>query len=211
MTVKVAETLDEISGGRLLFGFGAGHAGDQGATFGYPEDKTVSRYEEALAIVVPALRGESVSFEGHYHTSKNLEILPRGPRAGRIPLMLAGHGPRTMRLAATHADVWSGYATESSLPEWFVPMLQQLDEACAAVDRDRDSLGRSIGVVVEPGTATSAEALGFGVPISGSSDEIADTLSRFEQIGVDRLELILVPGDAEALAAVEPAISRLKG
>lgn len=209
LTVKVAETLDEIGGGRLLFGYGAGHAGDQGATFGYPQDKTVSRYEEALSIVVPALRGESVSFEGRYHTSRNLEIRPRGPRGGRIPLMLAGHGPRTMRLAATHADIWSGYATESSLPEWFVPMMRQLDEACADVDRDTGSLGRSIGVVVEPGTTKSSEALGFGVPISGSTDEIADTLSRFEPLGVDRLEIILVPGNEETLAAFEPAVRQL--
>jgi alkanesulfonate monooxygenase SsuD/methylene tetrahydromethanopterin reductase-like flavin-dependent oxidoreductase (luciferase family) len=114
-----------------------------------------------------------------------------------------------MRLAAAQADIWSGFATESSLPEWFVPMLKQLDEACADVGRDIGSLGRSIGVVVEPGTTLSAEATGFGVPISGSADEIADTLRRFEQIGVDRIEIIPWPGDEETLAAIEPAIRQL--
>jgi alkanesulfonate monooxygenase SsuD/methylene tetrahydromethanopterin reductase-like flavin-dependent oxidoreductase (luciferase family) len=44
LTVKIAETIDEVSHGPFLLGLGAGHAGDQGATFGYPEDKTVSRY-----------------------------------------------------------------------------------------------------------------------------------------------------------------------
>lgn len=209
LTVKVAETLDEISNGRFLFGFGAGHSGDQGATFGYPEDLTISRYEEALSIVVPALRGDSVSFDGQFHSSKDLLVSPRGPRGGQIPLMLAGHGPRTMRLAAAHADIWSGFATESSLPEWFVPMLKQLDEACADVDRDPDSLERSIGVVVEPGTRVSAEAAGFGVPISGSADEMADTLSRFGELGVDRVEIIPWPGNEETLAGIEPAIRQL--
>ncbi len=209
LTVKVAETLDEISSGRFLFGFGAGHAGDQGATIGYPEDVTVSRYEEALSIVVPALRGDSVSFDGQYHRSRDLKISPRGPRGGRIPLMLAGHGPRTMRLAAAHGDIWSGFATESSLPEWFGPMLKQLDEACAEVSRDTASLGRSIGVVVEPDAEGASEAAGFGVPISGSADEIADTLSRFEQLGVDGVELILWPGNEETLAAIESAIRQL--
>jgi len=211
LTVKVAETLDEISDGRFLFGFGAGHAGDQGATFGYPEDVTVSRYEEALSIVVPALRGDGVSFEGKYQASRNLEIRPRGPRGGRIPLMLGAHGPRTMRLAAAHADIWSAFATESSLPEWFEPMLESLNEACADVNRDTASLSRSVGVFVEPGTEGAAEAAGFGVPISGSTDQIADTLNRFEQLGVDRVELIPWHQDQETLAAIEPAIRRLKG
>ena len=114
-----------------------------------------------------------------------------------------------MRLAAAQADIWSGFATESSLPEWFVPMLKQLDEICAEVGRDTASLGRSIGVVVEPGTEGASEAAGFGVPISGSADEIADTLIRFEQLGVDRVELILWPGNEETLAVIEPAIRQL--
>ena len=210
LTVKIAETLDEISEGRFLFGFGAGHAGDQGASFGYPEDVTVSRYEEALSIVIPALRGDTVSFVGKYHASRDLDVRPRGPRGGRIPLMLGAHGPRTMRIAATHADIWSAFATESSLPEWFEPMLERLDEACADVDRDPASLVRSIGVFVEPGTEGAAEAAGLGVPISGSTDQIANSLSRFEQLGVDRVEIMLWPGDEETLAAIEPAIRQLE-
>ena len=51
--------------------------------------------------------------------------------------MLGAHGPRTMRLAAQHADIWSAFATESSLPEWFEPMLGRLDEAIKAEDYER--------------------------------------------------------------------------
>lgn len=209
LTVKVAETLDEISGGRFILGLGAGHAGDQGATFGYPPDKTVSRYEEALEIVVPALRGEIVSSEGRYHHAQQLEIRPRGPRPGVIPLMLGAHGPRTMRLAARHADIWSAFATESSLPEWFAPMLDRLEEACVSVDRDPATLGRSIGVFVEPTDDHSAEATGLGVPISGSPAEIAETIARFGEIGVTRVELVPWPGTEESLDAIGPVIELL--
>lgn len=209
LTVKVAETLDEISGGRFILGLGAGHAGDQGATFGYPPDNTVSRYEEALQIVVPALRGEIVSSEGRYHHVQQLEIRPRGPRPGVIPLMLGAHGPRTMRLAARHADIWSAFATESSLPEWFAPMLDRLEEACVSVDRDPATLGRSIGVFVEPTDDHSAEATGLGVPISGSPAEIAETIARFGEIGVTRVELVPWPGTEESLDAIGPVIELL--
>lgn len=211
LTVKIAETLDEITDGRFIFGLGAGHAGDQGATFGYPPDKTVSRYEDALAIIVPALRGDTVTHEGEYHQARELDIRPRGPRAGSIPLMLGAHGPRTMRLAARHADIWSAFATESSLPEWFEPMLGRLDEACAEIGRDPQTLQRSVGVFVEPAPAGGAEDAGLGVPISGSAEQIAETLSRFADIGVTRVELMLWPNTAASLEAVAPVMELLGG
>jgi len=209
LTAKIAETLDEISNGRFLFGLGAGHDGSQAAAFGYPEDKTISRYEEALEIIVPALRGETVSRDGRYHRAKELEIRPRGPRPGRIPLMLAAHGPRTMRMAARHADIWSGFATESSLPDCFIPMLSRLDDACVDVGRDPGTLARSIGVTIEPTDEHAAEAAGFGIPITGPPAEIAETIDRFKEIGVTRVELMLWPGTRDALDALEPAIGLL--
>jgi alkanesulfonate monooxygenase SsuD/methylene tetrahydromethanopterin reductase-like flavin-dependent oxidoreductase (luciferase family) len=149
LTAKVVETLDEISGGRFILGFGSGHAGSQGAMFGYPLDSTIGRYEEALQVLIPLLREGHVNFEGEFHTAKNLEQRPRGPRAGRIPIMLGGHGKRTMRLAVEHADIWSCYATQSSLPDAFDAYLELLDEACEAAGRDPSTIGRSAGVVIE--------------------------------------------------------------
>ena len=209
LTAKAAQTLDEISGGRLILGFGAGHAGNQGEAFGYPLDKTVSRYEEALEILVPALRGESVTYEGDYHRVKDLEILPLGPREGAIPIMLAGHGPRNMRLAAKHGDIWSGFATESSQPDWFIPMLERLDEACEAVDRDPGSIGRSIGVVVEPGDETTAEEVGWGIPLGGTPAAIAEAISRFAELGLTRVELMVWPGTEADFDAIEEALTLL--
>ncbi len=209
LTAKVAHTLDEVTGGRLLLGFGAGHAGKQGEAFGYPLEKTVSRYAEALDILVPALRGETVTFEGEYHRVDDLEILPLGPRGGSIPLMLAGHGPRTMRLAAQHGDIWSGFATESSQPDWFIPMLERLDEACEAVDRDPSSIGRSIGVFVEPGDGTSSEEVGWGTPISGTPAAIAEALLRFAELGLIRIEIMVWPGTEADFDAVEEAVALL--
>lgn len=209
LIVKTAETLDEISEGRFLFGLGSGHAGNQGATFGFPKDKTVSRYEEALEIIVPALRGDTVSHEGRYHTVNELDIRPRGPRPGRIPLMLGGHGPRTMRLAARHADIWSAFATESSLPEWFAPMVERFEEACTEVGRDPASVGRSIGVFVVPTELHDSVETGFGVPITGSPAEIAETIARFGDIGVTRVEFMLNPNTEDTLGAIEQVIGLL--
>lgn len=200
-----AETLDEISGGRFVLGLGAGHAG--GATrFGYPTDKRVSRYLEASEIIVPLLRGETdVSFSGTFHHAEGADVRPRGPRPGRIPLMMGGHSIRTMTAAVAHADTWSAFATESSAPEAFVALTAQLDQLCEDAGRDPNSIGRSVGVFVEPGETKLAEASGLGEAITGSTDHITETIARFATVGVTRVEVMPWPpttNTIEQLASV---------
>jgi alkanesulfonate monooxygenase SsuD/methylene tetrahydromethanopterin reductase-like flavin-dependent oxidoreductase (luciferase family) len=210
MVVRAAESLDEISGGRFVLGLGAGHGG--GATsFGFPTTTPVARYLEGLEILVPLLRGgPAMTYEGRFHHTADAEVRPRGPRPGRIPLMMGGHSPKTMTAAATHADTWSAYATTSSLPEAFAPMTEQLDRICEAIGRDPASLGRSVGVFVEPGGSGLAQALDLGVPISGSSGQITDTIAAFESVGVTRVEIHPLPqtlDTVEQLAAVFSALT----
>ncbi len=211
LVAKAVETLDEISGGRFLFGFGSGHAGKQGETFGYPLDHTIGRYEEALQIIVPLLREGRADFSGEYHRAVKLEQRPRGPRPGRIPIMLGAHQPRTLGLAVQYADIWSDFARESSLPEAFEPVIAQLDAICAERGRDPASLGRSIGVIVELLDVHEAEEIGLGVPITGSAAEVAATLRTFAQMGVTRIELMLWPNTPASLEAVAPVLELLDG
>lgn len=188
MIASAAETLDEVSGGRFVLGLGAGH-GSGSEEYGYPADRTISRYAEALEIIVPLLRGESVTYAGEFHRADGAVVAPRGPRPGRVPLMLGGHSPRTMRLAARHATTWSTYARTGSLPETFRPMTTELDQICESINRDPKSIGRSVGVFVEPGNARATEAIGFAEAISGSPDQIVETLRGFDDVGVTRVEI----------------------
>src|SRR5918994_4017153 len=77
LTAKMATTLDEVSGGRLILGLGCGWHEPEFDAFGYPFDHRVGRFEEGLEILVPLLRGERVSFEGRYHRAKDAELLAR--------------------------------------------------------------------------------------------------------------------------------------
>jgi alkanesulfonate monooxygenase SsuD/methylene tetrahydromethanopterin reductase-like flavin-dependent oxidoreductase (luciferase family) len=209
MVVRAAESLDEISGGRFVLGLGSGHGGGAEA-FGYPGDKAVSRYIEALEIIMPLLRGESdVTFDGQFHHAMNAEVRPRGPRPGRIPLMMGGHADRTMTAAARHADTWSGYARSSSgsLPEAFAEMTSQLDRVCEAIGRDPATIGRSVGVFVEPGNAKLTEATGFGVAISGSVDQIIETIAGFSGVGVTRVEVIPWPTTLDVVEQLAPVFA----
>jgi alkanesulfonate monooxygenase SsuD/methylene tetrahydromethanopterin reductase-like flavin-dependent oxidoreductase (luciferase family) len=193
LTVRIAETIDEISGGRFVLGYGAGHAGRQGEAFGFPPDKTVGRYEEALTIVTDLLRTGSSTFSGEYHTTVRQTLTPRGPRPGAIPLVLGGHGPRTMRLAVTHADMWSAYTTGSSEPDAFAPLIERLVAICDTQSREPSTLDRSVGIYVRP-PGTPAEVSDLGPSLGGSEDDILIALEQFAAIGATHVEFWL-PGD----------------
>ena len=208
ITAKAAETIDEISGGRFVLGLGAGHAGSGAHAMGLPEDHVYPRFEEALRIIVPLLRGGRVDYEGTYQVARDLEQLPVGPRPDGIPILLAGHGPKGYRHAARLADVWSCYAEGRSDVTELGPRVVDFEIACAEVGRDPSTIGRSAGVVVaplEPAGATGA----FGTMIGGSAEEIADAFRSFRAAGFTQLEFLLHPQTAAALEAMAPVLELL--
>jgi alkanesulfonate monooxygenase SsuD/methylene tetrahydromethanopterin reductase-like flavin-dependent oxidoreductase (luciferase family) len=209
ITAKAVETLDEISGGRFVFGLGAGHAGRQGRAFGLPEDRVYARFEEALQIIVPLLRAGRADFVGTFHAARDLEQRPVGPRPGRIPIMIGAKGPKMLRQAALYADVWSWYVEERSDLSEFGPRLAELESACVEVGRDPATIGRSAGIVVEP-TSFSGAAEVLGAPIRGSAAEIAEGLQAFQAGGFDHLEVILWPPTVAAVDAMVPVLDLLE-
>jgi len=208
IAAKAAATIDEISGGRFVLGLGAGHPGSGARAFGMHEDHVYQRFEEALEIVVPLLRAGRADFEGTYHVARDLPQLPAGPRPGRIPILLAGHGPKGYRHAARLADVWSCYAEEQSDLLELGPRVVDFEAACAEVGRDPATIGRSAGVVVAP-LEPAGTSGAFGTMIGGSADQIADAFRSFRAAGFTQLEFMLHPQTAGALEAMTPVLERL--
>jgi alkanesulfonate monooxygenase SsuD/methylene tetrahydromethanopterin reductase-like flavin-dependent oxidoreductase (luciferase family) len=208
ITAKAVETLDEISGGRFVFGLGSGHAGRQAHAFGLPEDRVYSRFEEALEIIIPLLRRGRADFEGTFHAARDLEHRPVGPRPGRIPIMIGAKGPKMLRLAARHADIWSWYVEERSDLTEFGPRLAALEAACIEVGRDPATIGKSAGIVVEPTSFSGSEAV-LGTPVKGSVAQIADRLREFGDAGFTNLELVVWPPTLPALDAMAPILELL--
>jgi len=208
ITAKVVETLDEISGGRFVLGLGSGHAGRQAHAFGLPEDHVVSRFEEAIQIIVPLLRTGHADFEGTFHAARDLEQRPVGPRPGRIPIMIGAKGPKMLELAARHADIWSWYVEERSDLDEFGPKLAAFEKACVDVGRDPGTAGKSAGIIVEPTSVTGAAEV-LGTPIRGSAEEIAEGFRTFAAGGFTQLELLLWPRTMAALEAMAPVLALL--
>lgn len=86
----MAETIDGLSNGRFICGVGAGDFQTEHVAFGHTSERRIGRFEEALQIIRPMLRGESVTFEGEFYRTDRAELIPKGPRPQGPPIMI-GH------------------------------------------------------------------------------------------------------------------------
>jgi alkanesulfonate monooxygenase SsuD/methylene tetrahydromethanopterin reductase-like flavin-dependent oxidoreductase (luciferase family) len=204
---KTAETLDEISGGRFVFGLGAGHEWPgQARAFGLPEDRIFARFEEALQVIVPLIRTGHADFEGRFHSARDLPQQPVGPRPNAIPLLIGGNGPKAQRHAALHADTWSGYVEERAHVDELGPRLATLDAICEEIGRDPATIARGAGISVNP-----LEPSGWRASVvSGPPEEIADALRSFREAGFTQIDIMLGPGTLEALEAMAPVVEFIR-
>src|SRR5215208_6263524 len=135
LVAKMADTIEEISGGRLILGLGAGYHEPEFTAFGYPYDPRISRFEEALTIITTLLGEGQIDFTGSYYHARDCELRPRGPRPGGPPILVAGGmpaGPRMLCLGAERADLWNDWLVWGrSWPDAVPQLRQRMDEACA--------------------------------------------------------------------------------
>ena len=113
MLAKKAATVDEISGGRLILGLGAGWNETEYLAFGFPFDHRISRFEEAFTIIRTLLREGAIDFEGEYYTVRDCELRPRGRRPGGPPILLGSNGERMLAIGAPHIDSWNSWFADT--------------------------------------------------------------------------------------------------
>jgi probable F420-dependent oxidoreductase len=176
LLAKMAATADAVSGGRVMLGVGSGWNEEEHRAFGYPFDHRVDRFEEALQIVRPLVRGEHVTFAGRDHSVDDAVLLPFDRP---IPLLVAGEGPRMLRLTARHADAWNtGWYGMPN--EGLRRRLEEMDAALDAEGRDRATLRRTVGVNVDdPDDEEPSVAL----------DDLPSAVEAYAALGVDDLLL----------------------
>jgi alkanesulfonate monooxygenase SsuD/methylene tetrahydromethanopterin reductase-like flavin-dependent oxidoreductase (luciferase family) len=203
---KMIETTDEISGGRLIVGLGAGWHEPEFDAFGYPFDHRASRFEEAFAIVRGLLRDGKVDFDGKFHQAPNCELLPRGPRARGAPLMIGTRGERMLRLTAEHADLWNGCWFRD--PADVGKQLALVDAACAVVGRDPATLGRTGGIRLDLPERTGKGA-GAPAPVIDSPEQAADVLRGYAAAGLSHVQVWLDPRTVGAFESFGRALEVL--
>jgi alkanesulfonate monooxygenase SsuD/methylene tetrahydromethanopterin reductase-like flavin-dependent oxidoreductase (luciferase family) len=202
MIAKKAATVDEISGGRLVLGLGAGWNEAEYQAFGFPYDHRVARFEEAFTIIKTLIREGSIDHEGRFFTHREMELLPRA-RSG-MQLLVGSNGPRMLRITTPHIDIWnSWYTWFDNEPEGLAPLVEELEWAAAEVGRDASTIERSAAVLVqmEGGTGRIAGSTDrpATTPITGSREVLAEALSRFGEAGMGLLQVVLDPIDAASI------------
>jgi alkanesulfonate monooxygenase SsuD/methylene tetrahydromethanopterin reductase-like flavin-dependent oxidoreductase (luciferase family) len=210
LLAKMADTVEEISGGRLILGLGAGWNEAEYIAFGYPFDHRVSRFEEAVTIITGLLREGHVDFEGTYYQVRDCELRPRGPRPSGPTIVFGASsaGPRMLELTARHADGWNTwFSGTGNTVEGLLPLLAKVDAACDAAGRDPATLERSAAVIVEVGPHEPSAMT--GPPLAGTPAEIAAGLRAYAAAGLSHLQVWLEPNTPAGIEAFAPVLEAL--
>lgn len=210
LLAKMAETIDEMSAGRLILGIGAGYYEREFKAFGLPHDHLYGRFEEALHILTTLLRTGSMDYDGTYASAIQSELRPRGPRPEGLPIMIGTRGAKMLKLTAQHADAWNGWLVRSgNSMDAYLAVKAEVDAACEAVGRDPKTLERTVTVNVDPRPGSVSKP---GGPICGTPDEIAAQLAAYAAEGVTHLQLAsraVTPAEMEPFADILAALDRL--
>jgi probable F420-dependent oxidoreductase len=203
MLARMAASVAEVSGGRLVLGLGAGWNETEFRAFGIPYDRRVSRFEEAFEIVRRLVAGERVTFHGRFHEVEDAVLLP--PPARRIPLMIGANAPRMLSIALPHVESWNTWHTHyGNTPDGFSHRNAEVSEAAERAGRDPATLERSACVLVSAGG--SDERLETSPPVE--LERLADHLRELEEAGADEAILVVAPiteASVRALAAALPS------
>jgi probable F420-dependent oxidoreductase len=205
LLAKMAATVDEVSGGRLVLGVGAGWNEPEFQAFGIPFDHRVSRFEESFEIVRRLLSGERVTLPGRFWQADDAVLLPKPAR--RPPIMVGSAGERVLSIALPHVDAWNTwYDNYGNTAEGFAALNSKVSDAAQRAGRAPEEIARSACVLVVLDRAAGDRPLVVGVPpLEGSPDRIAAGLRDLAEAGADEAILVVSPiteGSIRALGEV---------
>jgi F420-dependent oxidoreductase-like protein len=181
IVANMAAALDQVTGGRVVLGLGAGWQENEHAAYGidFPAVRErMDRFEESCRVITSLLRKRRTTFDGTYYRLADATNLP-APRSPRLPILVGGVGERrTLRIAATYADIWHGWTA----PPEFTRKCRVLDRHCREIGRDPAEVGRATGQVVE--LSSSPGGGPGGGDVVGTVDQVVEALTQYARTGV---------------------------
>ena len=209
MLAKQAATVDAISGGRLIVGLGAGWNQREYTAYGFPYDRRVSRFEEALAIVERLLREGRTTYHGQFYDVEDCVLDPRPVAPGGPPIMLGSNSPRMLSIGLPVVDQWNvWWSIYDNRVDRFAEVKAGVDavmpegrhvEATCAVLVTIGGTGRLLGNEYDARVATVGP------------DDLADHLRGLADAGATHVQLVLDPITAESIELVGRVLTELDG
>jgi alkanesulfonate monooxygenase SsuD/methylene tetrahydromethanopterin reductase-like flavin-dependent oxidoreductase (luciferase family) len=210
-------TLDQVAGGRVVLGLGAGWLQQEYDVYGIPfgtVGERMRKLEEYIQCVRGLLTQDRTSFDGEFFTLRDAACEPK-PVQDRLPIWVGGTGEKvTLRICAQHADGWNA---PFIAPETWSHKARVLDEHCARAGRDPTTITKSVNVgmaftdeQLRAQFGRMAEYVKPGV-LTGSAAEMVDRVGEYAEAGATWVNLALrAPFDRDALerfaAEVVPAV-----
>ncbi len=219
-TARMAKDVDDLSGGRLVLGVGAGWQEREHRMFGFPLGSIRERFErlaEALEVMTRLLRDEErVTFHGRYFHLEDAILLPRPARPGGPRILVGGNGVRrTLPLVARYADEWNALFLP---PREFAERSARLDGLLLKMGRRPDEVRRSLmtGLIFARNDVELRRKLEGRPPaedlrarglIVGTPEQVRDQVAALGEAGVQRLMLQWLDlDDLEGLAALAETV-----
>ncbi len=206
LTARMASAVDDLSGGRLTLGLGAGWQEREHESFGWnllPMPERFQRFEEGLQVITQLMHSDTpIDYKGAYYHLNQAILMPRPQRPGGPPILIGGNGVRrTLPLVARYANEWNAvYIT----PAEFIRLNSMLNDLLAALNHPATTVRRSLmtGCVfglsaeeVEQKVAmrtnhqcTAAELIQRGLVV-GIGDDIVEQCRAYAEAGVQRIML----------------------
>jgi alkanesulfonate monooxygenase SsuD/methylene tetrahydromethanopterin reductase-like flavin-dependent oxidoreductase (luciferase family) len=210
LLARRAAAVQEISGGRLVLGLGAGWNETEFRAFGVPYDRRAGRFIDAFDVVRRLLAGERVTATDDNGSLADAVLLPRPmtPPA----LMVGSTGERVLHAALPHVDGWNiWYDWFGNAPDGFARENERVSAILRAVGREPRDVWRSATVLVALDDGGSDRPISAATrPVSGSSERIAARLQEFADAGVDEAILVVTPITEESIRALGPVVAALR-
>ncbi len=210
MLAKQAATVDAISQGRLVLGLGAGWNRREFDAFGFPYDRRVSRFEEALSIIAALLREGRTTFHGEFYDVDDCVLDPLPVRAGGPPIMLGSNSPRMLGIGLPVADSWNvWWSIYGNSAERFAQVKADVDEV---MPEGRHVEASAAVLVSLAGGAGRLMGESYDAPVARvTPDDLGDHVRAMASAGATHLQLVLDPITAESIDVVGQVLGDLEG
>jgi alkanesulfonate monooxygenase SsuD/methylene tetrahydromethanopterin reductase-like flavin-dependent oxidoreductase (luciferase family) len=210
LIAKMAGTIAEVSGGRLVLGLGAGWNEPEFRAFGIPYDHRVSRFEESFSVIRRLLVGERVTLDGRFVQADDLVLLPRPAVPPR--LMIGSNGPRMLAATLPHVDAWNTwFDSYGNTAEGFASLNEEISAAARDAGRDPSEIERSACVLVALDGATGERSWGEETPpVAGTADDIAASLRDLHEAGADEIIVVADPITEESVRALGDVVGLVR-
>jgi alkanesulfonate monooxygenase SsuD/methylene tetrahydromethanopterin reductase-like flavin-dependent oxidoreductase (luciferase family) len=211
LLARKAAAVQEISGGRLVLGLGAGWNETEFRAFGVPFDHRASRFAESFEIIRRLLAGERVTYEGRFERVRDAVLLPMP--AVSPPLMIGSTGERVLRTALPHADAWNiWYDLYGNTPEGFAAENARISGLVREVGRRQSDVVRSATLFVAlDGGGRDRPHTGDVYPLTGPPRAIVNGLADLADAGADEAILVVSPISERSIRALGDVVAAIHG